>query len=194
MSSHPMLAHHFAESEDWAKAQRYLSLAGDQAGRIAADAEALEHYHEALASADKAGGIPFDSVEHALLERKIGEALFRLGRHDESITYLNSALHRLGVRLPRTAVEHCLAAAGLIARFFVNRTLASRSPHLGATVPLDPQVHARAETLELVTLIEFYRDPRRFLTVLLCGLSEVEHHPQLPVCAPLISVAGLYST
>ena len=37
-------------AEDWEKAQEYLFKAGDQAGRMAADAEALDHYRQAEAA------------------------------------------------------------------------------------------------------------------------------------------------
>ena len=39
-----LLAYHYSKAEDWEKAQDYLFKAGDQAGSIAADAEALAHY------------------------------------------------------------------------------------------------------------------------------------------------------
>ena len=45
-----MLAHHYARAEAWEKAQEYLFKAGDQAGKIAADAEALAHYQQAMAT------------------------------------------------------------------------------------------------------------------------------------------------
>jgi predicted ATPase len=43
------LAYHYAQADDWDKAQYFLLAAGDQAVSIAADAEALEHYERALA-------------------------------------------------------------------------------------------------------------------------------------------------
>ena len=43
-----LLAYHYSKAEDWEKAQEYLFKAGDQAGSIAADAEALAHYEEAI--------------------------------------------------------------------------------------------------------------------------------------------------
>ena len=43
----PRLAHHFAESRDWARAARYYALAGDAAARLYANAEAIEHYDHA---------------------------------------------------------------------------------------------------------------------------------------------------
>lgn len=44
-----LLGHHFAEAGDSARASRYLVRAGDEARRLYADAEALEHYTRALA-------------------------------------------------------------------------------------------------------------------------------------------------
>jgi len=41
-----MLAHHYVKGEVWDKAQDYLFKAGDQAGRIAADSEALAYYKD----------------------------------------------------------------------------------------------------------------------------------------------------
>ena len=45
-----LLAYHYAKAEAWEKAQEYLFKAGDQAGRMAADAEALAHYQQAMAA------------------------------------------------------------------------------------------------------------------------------------------------
>ena len=51
-----LLAYHYTQAEDWEKAQEYLFKAGDQAGSIAADAEALEHYELAMAAYSQAFG------------------------------------------------------------------------------------------------------------------------------------------
>ncbi len=188
---YPMLAHHFAQAGDWGKAQHYLFLAGDQAGRIAADAEALEHYRDALAFSEKAGGVPFDPIAQAVLDRKIGEALFRLGRHEQSITYLDGALHRLGIDFPRTTRERRSALAVLFGRYVLHRLLKLLSLRPDSTQAPSPEVLARAQTLELVGLIEFYRDPHRFLLTLLYGLAEVEQRPQLPSYSTLMAAWGL---
>ncbi len=45
-----LLASHYSRAEVWDKAQHYLLMAGDQAGRIAADTEALANYRQALDS------------------------------------------------------------------------------------------------------------------------------------------------
>lgn len=45
-----LLAYHYSKAEVWDKAQEYLLKAGDQAGRIAADAEALSLYQQAMSA------------------------------------------------------------------------------------------------------------------------------------------------
>jgi len=79
---YPVLAHHFAQAEDWPKAQRYLFKAGDQAGSIAADAEALTHYQQALEAYTRVFGDHWDPRQRAVVERKMGEAFYRRGDHE----------------------------------------------------------------------------------------------------------------
>ena len=102
-----VLAHHYAEAEVWEKAQAYLVKAGDQAGRVAADAEALKHYRRAVDTYGRAFGDRWDPIQRAALERKIGEALFRRGEHQQALEYLIRALGYLGVTYPasRSAVR-----------------------------------------------------------------------------------------
>jgi len=188
---YPMLAHHFAQAHEWGKAQRYLFHAGDQAGSIAADAEALEHYRDALAASQRAGGVPFSRVEQAVLDRKIGEALFRLGQNEESITYLLSALDRLGIAFPSTSGRRGMKIAALVARLAANRSFRYLQLRRHSTEPPSEEVLVRAQTLEIVGLIEFYRDPGGFLLCLLHGLAQVERYPQLPAYSTLISALGL---
>lgn len=95
-----MLAYHYARAEAWEKAQTYLFKAGDQAGRVAADAEALTHYRQALAAYTRVFGDRWDPVQRAILNRKIGEALFRRGDHHQALEYLQRALRYLGGPFP----------------------------------------------------------------------------------------------
>jgi len=95
-----LLAYHYSRAEDWQKAQDYLFRAGDQAGRIAADAEAVAHYRRALAAYGQVFGDRWDRVERAALDRKMGEALYRLGRHEEARRCLDQALEALGSPFP----------------------------------------------------------------------------------------------
>ena len=79
-----LLAHHYGQAEDWPKAHEYLLKAADEAGRIAADAEALGYYRRALETHAQVFGDRWEPVERAALERGMGEAFFRLGRHEEA--------------------------------------------------------------------------------------------------------------
>jgi len=95
-----VLAFHFSTAEQWEKAQEYLFKAGDQAGRMAADAEALTLYRQAMEAYTRVRGDDWDLLERARLERKIGEALFRLGDFDQAHTYLEKTITLLGEDLP----------------------------------------------------------------------------------------------
>ena len=95
-----LLAYHYSKAEDWEKAQEYLFKAGDQAGSIAADAEALAHYQEAFEAYARAFGDRWDPLERAALERKMGEALYRRGEQAQASEYLLMTLATLGSPLP----------------------------------------------------------------------------------------------
>ena len=91
-----VLAYHYAKAESWEKAQEYLFKAGDQAGRIAADAEALTHYQQALEAYAKAFGDKWDPIQRGILERKMGEAFYRRGEYTQAMEYLQRALVYFG--------------------------------------------------------------------------------------------------
>ncbi|HEX7976466.1 MAG TPA: adenylate/guanylate cyclase domain-containing protein [Anaerolineales bacterium] len=91
-----LLAYHYARAEQWEKAQAYLVKAGDQAGRVAADAEALSHYRQAMEAYGRVFGDRWDPLERAVLERKIGEALMRRGENTSALETFELALAHLG--------------------------------------------------------------------------------------------------
>ena len=95
-----LLAYHYSRAEDWPKALEYLVKAGDQAGSIAADAEALDHYERAMEAYGRAFGDSWDPLEKAALERKMGEALYRRGEQGQAREYLLRALATLGSPFP----------------------------------------------------------------------------------------------
>ncbi len=97
-----LLAHHFTCAEDWEKAQAYLFKAGDQAGRMAADTEALEHLRLAEAAYLKARGDKLEPLQRAALARKVGAALFGTGRYEAAHEQMRQALTHLGVTYPTT--------------------------------------------------------------------------------------------
>jgi tetratricopeptide (TPR) repeat protein len=98
-----LLAYHYSKAEDWENAQVYLFRAGDQAGSIAADAEAFAHYEEAVEAYTRVFGEKWDPVERAILERKMGEALFRTGEPERALEYLYRALDMLGSPFPTSS-------------------------------------------------------------------------------------------
>jgi class 3 adenylate cyclase/tetratricopeptide (TPR) repeat protein len=76
------LAHHFAEGQDDARALRYSAMAGEEAARVFANTEAVQHYRRALALAAK---------EHVNSPELIG-LYTRLGRVLELDGQLDRAL------------------------------------------------------------------------------------------------------
>lgn len=117
---HALLAHHYALAQDWAKAQDYLLRAGDQAGRLAADAEALAHYDEAMRVFRLAAGARRDPVEQAGLLRRIGEAHFRRGDHERAMDRFARGLEELECPYPT-------GRGGMVAAF--GRELAAQAGH-----------------------------------------------------------------
>lgn len=118
-----VLAYHYAQAEDWPKAQEYLFKVGDQALRIAADAEAIDHYERALEAYARAFGDKWDPFERAAVERKIGESRYRLGEFDRARRHLDRALQLLGFARPRTSTGVRVAIIGELIRQIGHRTL-----------------------------------------------------------------------
>jgi tetratricopeptide (TPR) repeat protein len=109
-----LLAYHYSAAEQWEQAQEYLFKAGDQAGRMAADAEALALYHQAMEAYSRVRGDDWDPFERAQLDRKIGEAFYRLGDFNQARTYLERSLALLGEDLPHSKWGVRLAIAGAL--------------------------------------------------------------------------------
>jgi tetratricopeptide (TPR) repeat protein len=97
-----LLAHHYALAENWEKAQAYLFQAGDQAGRMAADAEALEHYRQAQAAYARVAPQELTPLQRAMLDRKLGQAFYGVGNYDQAVEHGTRALAHLGIHYPRT--------------------------------------------------------------------------------------------
>ncbi|MCU0974524.1 MAG: AAA family ATPase, partial [Burkholderiales bacterium] len=95
-----LLAYHFAQAEHWAKAHEYLLKAADHAGGMAADAEALELYQQALDASERSTQAQVTALTRAELDFKIGEALYRSGKQEQAVGFLRQALRRLGIDFP----------------------------------------------------------------------------------------------
>ncbi len=164
-----LLAHHYACAEQWQKAEDYLLEAGDHAGRLAADAEALEHYRMALAAQGRAAGEEWGPLRSAALERKMGEALLRSGEHLEAAEYLYRAVGRLGKRMPesRSGVRSAIPWQLLVQ---VSHRLApgvfvSKQPQA------DPVASELADMYEVLNWIDFFVDRERFVLDVLLELN-----------------------
>jgi class 3 adenylate cyclase/tetratricopeptide (TPR) repeat protein len=168
-----LLAYHYSAAEDWKQAQEYLFKAGDQAGRIAADVEALALYRQAIEAYSRVRGDDWQPLERATLERKIGVAFFRLGDFSQARTYLESSLSYLGVDLPtsRLGVRFAIARSLLIQafhRFFPSRFV---RPMSDSPNPVSEELFNAANALGW---IEGVSDVERFflITIIILNASE----------------------
>ncbi len=118
-----LLAYHYARAEDWEKAQTYLFKAGDQAGRMAADAEALEHYRQAEAAYAKVAAQDLTPLQRAMLDRKLGQAFYGVGNYDQAVEQFSRALSHLGLRYPRTRGGVRRSTMRFLAAHFLRRLL-----------------------------------------------------------------------
>ena len=106
----PRLAYHFAQGRDWPRAVRYYALAGEAAARLYANAEAVEHYNQAIAiclAQPDAG----DDGQLAELYRRRGRVYEVAGRHDDAMRSYEE-LEELG----RARGNPALELEGLIPR------------------------------------------------------------------------------
>ena len=164
-----VLAFQFTNAGDWAKAREYLIKAGDQAVRIAADAEALALYREAFAAHERAFGEGWEPAERGVLERKMGEALLRRGVHVEAQEHLERSLTYLGRPFPRSRSAVRLAVLGHVLRQAGHRLTpiffrAKPSAHIEEVI----------RTSETMSWIDFFADPERFVLTALRALNYSE--------------------
>jgi tetratricopeptide (TPR) repeat protein len=169
-----LLAYHYAQAESWDKARRYLLLSGDQAERIAADAESLASYQQAMAVITRAFGGKWDPLEQAIVTRKMGEALARRGEHSLALEHLMQAFSHLQRPFPATRAGRRLAivreALVQLGRRTGPRSHRDRSPgradaaDRGARgkrdgMPEEPAVRQEAEAYESVAWVLATYDP-----------------------------------
>jgi class 3 adenylate cyclase/tetratricopeptide (TPR) repeat protein len=149
----PMLAYHLAKAEQWNEAVEALTAAGDEAARIASDEDALAMYREAIQAHDRLPEGHWSPLERSRIDRRVAEALERLGRHGEAKRQIESALARLGVRIPtdRGAVRR---AAGLR----LVRRLVRPPPLPRPSATPDPTEIEIDRELELLGWMSYFRD------------------------------------
>lgn len=156
-----LLAYHYSKAETWDKAQEYLLKAGDQAGRIAADAEALSLYQQAMSAYALAFGDKWDPLQRAILERKMGEALLRRGEYPLALERFGNALAYLGYRLPmsRGQVRWALLREMLVQTGHRLR----RKPLEPGAAPLRPGTEDEVFIYAHTGFIDAFNNAERFL-------------------------------
>jgi class 3 adenylate cyclase/tetratricopeptide (TPR) repeat protein len=175
-----LLAYHYAHAENWEKAQEYLFKAGDQAGKIAADAEALTHYQEAIETYTRVFGDKWDPVQRGILERKMGEAFYRRGEYQKAKEYLQRALVYLG--RPKLAESRVSVRLGIL------REIAIQIVHhilrgwliKKAYGPVGQAVEDTARIYEIVASMEAASAPEHYLLTTLTCLNFCEQKGYTP--------------
>jgi class 3 adenylate cyclase/tetratricopeptide (TPR) repeat protein len=192
-----VLAYHYAKAEQWEKAQEYLFKAGDQAGRIAADAEALSHYQQALETYTRVFGDKWDPLHRGILERKMGEAFYRRGEYEQAMEYLQRALVYFG--RPKLATSRSRVRLGILREIAVqighrlfSRWLMKRTDGLG-----DDVVEEVARIYETVVTRDARGAPEHFLLTTLTCLNFSERRGYVPGIvsgySDLVAIAYLFS-
>ena len=166
-----LLAYHYARAERWEQAQTYLVKAGDQAGRVAADGEALAHYRQAMEAYERAFGEAWEPLERAALERKIGEALYRQGDHAQAMEHIRRGLEILGVSLPGSTWGIRLGILGQLLLQIGHQLL----PGLFLGKGADADRAAAEEILRLYEPIFWVEQPKASLLLMLMVLRTLNH-------------------
>ena len=157
-----LLAYHYVRAEDWQKAQEFLFKAGDQAAKVAANAEALAHYEQAATVYLRAFGDRWDPLQRAVFERKMGEALFRRGEHQRASEYLQRALGYLGTSYPTRRWKIRLS----ILWQFVRQLRRRQMTHTPTKQPVRPSDFAAEERVRIfisMSWILYFVDPELLL-------------------------------
>jgi class 3 adenylate cyclase/tetratricopeptide (TPR) repeat protein len=164
-----VLANHYVQAEAWDGALTWLVRAGDDAGRVAADSEALASYETALDAYGRTVGDGWDPTARATLERKIADALFRLGDHDEAIDRLEIALARLGHEIPARggAVRRAIAVE------VIRRAVERRPRTRPETTSGELQAY---ECYRALSWMHYFLDPEAFVLDCLRMLRLSERH------------------
>jgi class 3 adenylate cyclase/tetratricopeptide (TPR) repeat protein len=173
-----LLAYHYAQSEAWEKAQYYLLKAGDQAGRLAADAEALTIYQQAIAAYVQAFGDEWDTLQRANLDRKIGEAYTRQGDIDQALANFHRAMSLLDAPFPTSPLQVRLAIVGESLRQTIQRLVPRLFSKRGASIEsavVDEEIYL----YEDLGWIYVFQNAERFILCMLkeLNLSERQKNP-----------------
>jgi tetratricopeptide (TPR) repeat protein len=179
-----LLAYHYARAEAREEALGYLLKAGDRAGQLAADGEALAYYHQAISTYEQAFGKSWDPYQRAVLERKIGQALFRRGEHELALEHLKQALSLLGSPLPESTRSVQLATLFEAVQQLILRLMPGLL-HKGGGPEAHPGDVESITAYESLLWIDLVGKPDRFLldALKVLNLSERINHTERLVYA-----------
>jgi len=185
-----LLAYHYAQAEDWPKAQAFLLAAGDQAGHMAADAEALEHYRQAEATFMKVAARELTPLQRATMDRKLGQAFYGVGNHDEAVAHLTRGLSHLNITYPTTRVGVRLQIGKYIAAHFLRRALPR---FMGPAMDADA-VQELSIICESLAWLDYFADEDRFALDGLIGLNVGERSGDLSSQSRGLALLGMVLT
>ena len=119
---YPLLAYHWARTDDDKRAIDYLERAGEEAFKNFANEEAVKFTLEALAR-DASAGHPNPVRRRARWELLCGEAYVLWTRYRDAREHIERGLELLSVKVPRTTGSQALALIKGLARQALHRTL-----------------------------------------------------------------------
>lgn len=168
-----LLAYHYTQAEEWKKAHAFLQKAGEKAGRMASDSEALELYHQTLTAYNRAFGQQIDPFDAAVMNRKMGEALFRKGQHHLAQDYLIRALEYYGWKPPLgkagvifLTAKNILIQFGIRISFWREKSVQEKHP----SSAMEELILIR----KTLGFIYFFSNRELFFLNTLCGMNELE--------------------
>ena len=130
-----------------------------------------------IAAYERAFGDRCEPVQQAMLARKIGEALFRRGQHEQALEHFLRAFNVLGRPLPTSAWGIRLAILGQlvcqVAHRLFPRALTSRREER-----LDPIMEEWFRTHAMIGWIDYFTNQERFVLEALQGLNLSERTGQ----------------
>ena len=169
-----LLAYHYTRAEDWEKAQEYLFKAGDQAGRMAADVEALEHFRQAEAAYLKAFGDRLSPLQRTSLARKVGAALYGTGHYEQAQEQFRRALLQVGLRYPTSRWGVRRAILKYLAAHFVRRL--RRRAGIPIERDMDPELAKEISAVcHHMSWVDYFFDEERMVLDSLLELHVGEH-------------------
>jgi class 3 adenylate cyclase/tetratricopeptide (TPR) repeat protein len=186
-----LLAYHFAQAEHWAKAHEYLLKAADHAGGMAADAEALELYQQALDASERSTQAQVTALTRAELDFKIGEALYRSGKQEQAVGFLRQALRRLGIDFPLARSDIKSATVRELIRCLPALLMHGPNAKAPPDVELTPEQRLQFRIFETLSFTDYFSEPQRVLLDMLLGFKAVRAKPRSPEYVVTMGGLGL---